>query len=285
MDGDLAVVGSPRANSAFPDTGAAYVFRWNGAVWTQQQKLTNTDVSPSNPMTALAGAARGNLIVVGSYNDDEAAPDAGGAYVFGFSTIQQQWYQQQELTASDARTGDEFGHSVATDAEVIVVGANNDDHDNSDPTEEKGSAYVYRFNGVIWEQEQKLTASDAGRGHQFGSSVAVDSGVIAVSAPNHNVATGAVYVFRFNGVSWIEEHRISASDAATGQRFGTSLALRGDILVVGAPGDDCQPGIDCGAAYVFRLHDGAWTEEAKIQSSDLVPNVFSVVPLRRTATW
>lgn len=110
-------------------------------------------------------------------------------------------------------------------------------------------------------------------GSAFGSAVAIKGDVLIVGAPEETLpglpAAGATYVFRLVGGAWVEEARLTAADAASGDRFGRSVAIATDVAVVGAPlDDDTFAGPDTGSAYVFRkAKGGAWAQEAKIRSS------------------
>src|SRR5882672_2370253 len=142
--------------------------------------------------------------------------------------------QLAKLVASDAAQADEFGTSVALDGEWSVIGKPQDD----ELADQSGAAYVYRRVGANWNQFQKLKASDAEFGDAFGFAVAIDGGVAAVGAihefPQGVFDAGSVYVFEWNGASWVETAKIWASDAAPQTHFGFSLALSGDRLLVGA---------------------------------------------------
>jgi hypothetical protein len=74
-------------------------------------------------------------------------------------------------------------------------------------------------------------------------------------------------VFRFDGTTWNEEAKLTASDGAAGDRFGFSVSVSGDVAIVAAFLDD-DAGTDSGSAYVFRFDGAAWNEEAKLAASD-----------------
>ena len=135
-----------------------------------------------------------------------------------------------------------------------------------------GSAYVYRFNGATWEEEQKLTASDAAAYDEFGISVSLSGDTVVVGAHIDDCTArlycGSAYVYRFNGETWEEEQKLTASDAAPNARFGGSVSLSGDTAVVGALDDGCAGGSNCGSAYVFRFDGNAWAEEQKLTALD-----------------
>lgn len=115
--------------------------------------------------------------------------------------------------------------------------------------------------------EAKLTAGDGVAGDQFGFAVAVSGDralVGAFGSSGGGDSSGAAYVFEFDGVSWTETAKLVASDASAEDLFGYAVALDGDRALVGAPGDDAE----AGAAYVFDLSGGGWTESAKLTASD-----------------
>jgi FG-GAP repeat len=172
--------------------------------------------------------------------------------------------KHQKLTASDAGAGDEFGGSVAISGDTIVVGARIDD----DGSEDSGSAYVFVRSGLTWFQQDKLNASDAGEGDEFGGSVAIDGDTVVVGAQWNDEGgddSGAAYVFVRSGTNWSEQAKLIATDP--GDRFGVSVAINDDTIVVGANWDD-DNGDKSGSAYVFVRSGTTWTEQQKLTASD-----------------
>ena len=183
------------------------------------------------------------------------------------------------LTASDASIGDFLGWSVAIHGDTAVVGAYGDD----DSGESSGAAYIFersQANPNAWEQVAKLTAGDAAAADFFGVRVAISGDTVLVSAygdDDSGSASGAVYVFeRLQGSpdAWSEVVKLTASDAAAGAVFGSSVAISGDTAVVGAHSALVQGlfyPVRTGAAYVFeRNHPvaNAWGEAAKLAPSN-----------------
>jgi len=159
---------------------------------------------------------------------------------------------ETKLTASDGAAGDYFGRSVAVDGDRIVVGA--ELHDG-----ETGAAYVYEWDGFDWTETATLTADDGEAGDRFGRTVAMEGERIVVAAERDSdgaSAAGAVYVFDWDGESWVETQKLAAGDPAQNTWFGQALALKGDRLAVGR----------MGAVYVFDL-DGTWSETQKLSSN------------------
>src|SRR5207249_480219 len=101
----------------------------------------------------------------------------------------------------------------------------------------------------------------------FGTSVAISGLTAVVSAPYRNNSTGAAYVFANSGGTCTQQAEFLASDAATEDFFGWSVALSGSTAVVGAPKHD-QGDQDTGVAYVFTGSAGIWTQRAELTASD-----------------
>ena len=157
--------------------------------------------------------------------------------------------QQAKLTDSDSASFDQFGRSVAIDADTALVGAPFEDDEGVDA----GAAYVFTRSGSSWNQQAKLTAGDAAARDQFGESVAVDGDTALVGAPledGEDLNAGAAYVFIRSGSSWIQQAKLTDRDGFAGDLFGRSVAIDGDTALVGAPNDD-DNGTNAGAAYVF----------------------------------
>ena len=184
------------------------------------------------------------------------------------------WTQQAQVTASDGKAHDAFGGSVAVSGRTIVVGA--PPHPYSPPNQGRGAAYVFVQSGGTWSQQAELTASDGAAGDAFGASVAVDGNTIVVGAPLHAVGLnqspgqGAAYVFVQSGGTWSQQAELTASDGASWDSFGNSVAVSGTTVVVGAVHHKAsginEPGP--GAAYVFVQSGGTWSEQAELTASD-----------------
>ena len=289
--GDIAVVGMPDdKDDSGDDPGEAFVFSRSADVWALKYKL-KSDGAVQDDGFGTSVAFDGETIVVGAPFDEGNVMGAGAAYVFtkplsgwagGTNTVD--LTETAKLTASDGVggvEGDQFGNSVAVDGDTVVVGA-----DWNEST--KGAAYVFtKPTGSSWASTNtaaKLTASDGKVGDYFGNSVAIDVDTIVVGAPGNqntvggtDVSTGAAYVFTKPGTGWATDTqtaKLTASDRAENDEFGYSVALDGDTIVVGAPGNQNTVGgtdVSTGAAYVFTKPGTGWatdTQTAKLTASD-----------------
>ncbi len=165
-----------------------------------------------------------------------------------------------EFIGTNGVASDQFGASLDLQGDTLVIGSR-----RLGPNPSQGYAIVYRQVGGTWQQEQKLTQSGGADGDAFGIDLALDGGVIAVGAFGADVGgsadAGVVVVFRHDGQDWIEEQVLSSSPPEAGAAFGSSVALDGDVLVVGASLDDAGGLADSGSATVFRWNGASWVEE------------------------
>jgi len=209
-------------------------------------------------------ALSGDTALVGSYG---ANAHQGAAYVFTRSGSA--WSLQQQLNPSDGAPGDRFGISVALSGDTALVGAY---YHTIGTNVRQGAAYVFTRSGTTWSQQAQLTASDGAANDEFGWSVALSGDTALVGAWKDNIDAnakqGSVYVFTRSGSTWNQQAKLTASDGAAGDQFGTSLALSGDTAVVGAYYDDVTGNQDQGSAYVFTRSGTTWSQQAHLIASD-----------------
>jgi hypothetical protein len=237
-------------------------------VFSQQQKLTASD-GAADDQFGFSVAISGETIVVGAFQDNVGGNAfQGSAYVFVREGAV--WSEQQKVTASDGEFGDQFGVSVAISGETIVVGAQGD-NGAVGPASNQGSAYVFVRTDAVWAQQQKLTASDGTADDFFGVSVAISGETIVVGAFSDdvgaNVRQGSAYVFVRAGAAWSEQQRLTASDGASNDSFGKSVAIDGETVVVGARSATVTHDAE-GAAYVFLRAGTVWSEQQKLTASN-----------------
>ncbi|WED61602.1 FG-GAP repeat protein [Vibrio alginolyticus] len=168
---------------------------------------------------------------------------------------------QSKIIASDGISNDLFGSSVAVSDEFSIVGASSDDS-------KKGAAYVYKNNGTEWVQVDKLTASDGVANDRFGFSIAMNADTAIIGSLADDNWKGAAYIFKYNGSEWVQVAKLTASDGSSGNRFGRSVAISGDIAIIGATSANGYKG----AAYVFKNNGSEWIQVAKLTASDGVSN-------------
>ena len=259
----------------------------------------------------------------GDENDD-SIPQAGAVYVF--ARIGDTWSQQAYIKASNTGRagapdefgdGDQFGYSLAlsADGDTLAVGAITEDsssrsigeNQQDDTLDASGAVYVFARAGETWSQQAYLKASNSEGGDLFGFAVGLsadgttlvassydeDGGTRVVNGPDDNLrgASGALFVFEFDGGTWRETAYLKGSRSERTDQLGYSVAISddGNTIAGGAGDEDCllpgvnPPGCDndspeeiganiwVGAAYVFVRQGNTWTEQAFVKASNPRP--------------
>ena len=240
-----------------PEQGLAAIFVLRGKKWEKQE-----DIIADGRRFGWCVAISGNAIIVGA----PELNDAGGAFVFHRSG--NNWKQVSKLVHQGRAKGDNFGEDVAIDRNTAIVGAAGIDGVGRD----SGAAYVYFREGNSWKQQAKLVPSDSAKGDAFGSSVFVlgNTAVIGSNGNTHDGVRfcGAAYVFTRRDGAWTEQAKLTASDAAKADRFGTAVSMSEKTIIVGAPFRDTEAKGDSGAAYTFLFDGNTWKEQGKLIPKD-----------------
>ena len=122
-----------------------------------------------------------------------------------------------------------------------------------------------------WNEQDSIVADDRATGDRFGRSVAI-SGDYAIVGSNLDddggLSSGSAYIFKRTGNTWTQQQKLTADDAAGSDYFGTSVAIDGDTVIVGASQD--SHGVSAGgSAYIFTRTGSTWTQQQKIIPTDL----------------
>lgn len=263
IDGDVALVGSRDDDHGGLAGGSAYIFRDNGLEWVEEQKLTASDAA-SFDVFGNAVSLSGNVALVGAHLDDDSGSGSGSAYVFRHDGSG--WIEEQKLVAADAAADDSFGYALSIHGNVALVGARYDDDSGANA----GAAYVFRHDGSTWVEEQKLVAGDGTAGDFFGAALSIHGDLALIGATGDDQrgdGAGAAYVFRFDGSSWSEEQKLTASDGRGGDEFAFSVAVGPGTAAIGAIHGRTDE-IDSGATYTYWFDGGVWVEEQKLVAGD-----------------
>ena len=235
---------------------------------------------------------------------NDNAEYAGAVYVFVRSGTN--WIQQAYLKASNTGAGDAFGESLALDGDTLIVGASYEDssttgvngNQSNNDFGAAGAAYVFVRTGTNWTQQAYLKASNSGAQDHFGWSVALSGDTAVVGAyleasgatgvngdQNDNGANGAgaAYVFVRDGTNWTQQAYLKASNTGNADRFGRSVGVSGNVVVVGAPNEDSNAigvngnqsnnsAANAGAAYIFVRNGTNWAQQVYLKASDVHAN-------------
>ncbi len=264
LDGNVAVVGAP--GSLFGRIGTVHIFRYNGSRWVEEQVLGGQGTSRGSSV-ALEGK-RLVLGVPGAYvRGGPSGNHAGAAEVFEYNGTT--WNLTHTLVANDPDAFDGLGSAVAISGNTILCGAPGEG-DNHLGILYMGAVYAFDFDGVRWNQVQKMRAISGSDNSQFGLEVQLQGDVAAIGAPWKDYNAGAVYVFRRKAGVWRQEEKMRSPWLGSHQDFGLTIALDGQYLVTTDHGRDTAGNFG-GAAYAYRYDGARWLPEPAFQGSQTVP--------------
>ena len=121
-----------------------------------------------------------------------------------------------------------------------------------------------------WSQRQKLTSTPRGVGAQHGNAVAINGNTMVAGARHDSTTAsqaGAAFIYVLNGGTWTQQAVLLAPDGALGDKFGHSVGISGDTVVVGSYNDD-SPLSNAGSAYVYVRSGTTWTFQQKLTAND-----------------
>lgn len=185
----------------------------------------------------------------------------GSVYVFNKNNLS--WIQSQKLVASDATTGDYFGHAISLEGDRALISAPKDFVINA---EESGVIYYFKLIDGQWHEQQIIIPSDPKVGDLFGFSIILQGDLAVVGAPGHfdDLTAGTVYVYQYLNNSWQELTKLQAPDGQLGDGFGFSLDLYQNKLLIGAPLQSAAAHVNSGSAYVYEQINETWQFKQKI---------------------
>jgi len=268
-DGNTALIGANNANVSMNIwAGQVYVFTRSGGTWSQSAILNASNAEDSGHFgESVALSGDGTTALIGAYMATAgASSSAGQAYIF--QNTGGSWSQRQILNASDMVSSAYFGHSVALSGNTAVIGAY---QARAGTTDSAGQAYVFTNTGGTWSQSAILKASDPAGYSWFGYTVALseDGGTAFIGAPwatgSKNYA-GKAYVFTNAGGTWSQSAVLSTPEVTDCDYFGSSLAVSGNIAVIGNVGDTLPS--TAGRAYIFQYDGESWYRTQVLNASD-----------------
>jgi hypothetical protein len=271
------VVGAYLDENIGAKSGFAYIFSYSDGIWKEQQKLVSQGGSLAVDYFGQCVDIHEDLIIVGAYRQQFRGYYRGAAYIFMKRQSDQVWTMTATLRPNDLtenRNNMMFGYCVQILNTTAVVGAYGDNFQGANT----GAVYIFQFkyfdqtNAIgEWVQTHKLIPRDARQQSNFGISIDLsreyvqkNSGyflsiVVGANLGRGNTAgTGAAYLFRSKVVSsstvstqWTQQSKLYAPDGSGEELFGTSVAIDGSLIAIGAP-DDPSRGTDSGSVYIFR---------------------------------
>jgi hypothetical protein len=279
ISGDTIVAGAPLHQVGDNHgQGTVYVFRKPAGGWrdkAEDAKLTVSNGAAQDSLGQSVGISGDTVVATAPARKVGDHDQQGAGYVFVKPPAG--WANETEtatLTAGDGRPQDALGIGNATSisGDVIVLGAGN--HDVGTAVDQ-GAAYVFVKPLQGWAsmiETVELRASDADAGDLFGFAVSISGHTVVVGAPFHRVGTtrqGAAYVYVEPIAGWVQTARgeqtaeLAASDGATNDRFGATVAVSGNRVIAGALLHQVGENQAQGGAYLFSKPAGTWKDASQ----------------------
>ncbi len=254
-DGVRIVVGAPHFSTDLGDhVGAVWVYDFNGTIWQPTGPIFVPDDPEAGDKFGYSVAINGDWLFVGAPFRAETAHLSGAVFVFRF--VDGQWRHHVSsspiVSESDVQDDVRFGMSLATDDDLLVIGAPNDSYEAL----RRGSVAVHRLEGSDWIHEERLVIPGNAVFAGFGESVDVDNGLVAVGAPYSGFPqSGSAWTFVFDSKQWqwgAASELTTSLPLSSGRAYGRSVSISGQTILVGAPGQS--------VCSVQEFSNGNWIE-------------------------
>jgi hypothetical protein len=216
----------------------------------------------------FATAIDGDVAAVGTPSDSSQVFLGGGAIVYRRNAGV--WEREAFLAPQGLYSFEQMPTALAVSGDTLVMTSV---LHQSVPTLYDGSAWVFvRSPDGTWTEQALLTGQEVGNGDFFGISAAIDGDTIVIGAwlddNDQGDDAGGAYVFTRSDGVWTQQAKLQPTDLRSQSRFGSSVAIHGDLIAVGANDATDEAGVPTGAVYVYRRTDGAWNQEAKLLAPD-----------------
>jgi len=248
IDGDYMVVGCPWNNGGGTDSGAAYIYERIAGVWTQVLKVSGAGIYV---YLGAAVAVSGTTIAIGN-------PDYGTYYgrVYVYERTGGTWVLQADIPSAF----EGFGHSIALDGDIMIVGPK---------TGGWNTARAYHRSGGVWTGKS-LNQTDVAGGDSFGCCVALRGNRALIGGPyddDGGSESGSAWFFEYDpiGGTWTQTLKVPNPDPYAGDHFGMGVAIDsgGELACIASPNDD-EGGSNVGALYIYEWTGATWSFVRKV---------------------
>jgi len=262
---DAGGIDGAQGNNFSSLSGAVYVFTRVGAAWSQQSFI-KASTNGAGDQFGYTVAVDGDTLAVAAPFEDSGATGVGGSQtdksalnsgaVYVFTRNSGVWAQQAYVKASDTHASDQFGLSLAIDADTLAVGAPyqdsaaGDDPDDAYTTYDSGAVYVFIRATGTWSEQARIKATAVHAGDHFGWSTALAGDTLLVGAPLEDSSatglvgdptdtrardSGAAYLFTRGNGAWTQDAYLKPSNTFTFAWFGYGVGLSGANIAVSSP--------------------------------------------------
>jgi hypothetical protein len=254
ISGSFAIVGSRGDQiGANANQGSATILQYNGTNWVHMQKLVDATGGAGDSF-GISVSISGNYAIVGAHFDDVGANDAQGSVsIFQYNGAS--WVLMQKITDPAGAANDFFGMGVSISGNHAIVGSPGVEPSN------RGSVLFYQYNGASWVLVLKTFTNSLAVDDMLGTSVSISGNFAVAGSPGYNSTAdnqGAANVYQYNGSTWILTQTLVDANGLANDKFGKSVSIADDHIIVGAPDATIASGNRRGAAIIFRYNGSSW---------------------------
>ncbi len=269
--GNVAAISAPKTKAAGKrGSGSVYLFRYIDGSWVQTQRLDEPPSPQTGNRFGYSVAMDGGTLAIGAFGYDGIQSNSGRVYLYE-ADDDGNWTLKTAFQSPTPRPNEHFGYNIALSGSHMAVATLHDQSNNN------GKVFLYQRQKDEWKAVQ--TIDIPGSSDRFGQTIVMDGDLLAIgSFGDDNECLrilandpGKVTLYRHDGTNWKKEDELQADNGDGSDRFGFSMALSGDTLVIGAICEDAlsnpkkNDGIQVGAAYVFTADNGKWRQRAYLK--------------------
>ena len=204
-------------------------------------------------------ASSNRHLLVGAPGDSESDWDSGAAWLYA---LQDEWSLVSALQPKVVESGARFGDAVALDGSWAAIGAPRSDGSGI----ASGAVHVFDGRSGSWQEAQRIEAPDGASGDFFGDSVALSGRWLAIGAwgdDDRGEKSGSVWIYHREREEWRPVQKIVPRELESRDRFGCSVELSGDWLLIGSSGWNTNQGAIC----TFKLEGAKWRKDRRLHAS------------------
>lgn len=263
IEGQRVAVGAPGADVS--NNGAVYVFEKSGATWSRTHKLLSAPTGlDADGQFGAAVKLIGNRMAVGEPAYDAPGPNSTGqgtVVIFDFDSASSAWVETTKLLDTDLVKSDQLGGGFAFGPDIVFA-------QRSYFGQGAREIIEFRNTGGVWAQtvitSSELVMPDLG----YSANLLV-AGVPSAKIGLYSSQGGVVVFDKIAGQPWQQASTlINSGNGATAERFGSAIAVKDGVAVIGVPYDDVDGDLQGGAAYVVRFDGTKWNVEKRLVPSD-----------------
>lgn len=264
IDNELIAIAALKFGGS--ESSKVYIFRFDGSQWVEEQ-IVYAVLNGNPDWFGQAIDINGDIIAVGRPIINQSS---GDIYIYKYDGAI--WQQQAILVPNNLPIYSRLGSSLSlSENNILVAGAYQSSFNGSNYV---GSVYAYQLNGNSWDFIERVVPSDYAASDRFGDEVSLRNGRLIASSTgddDNGSYSGSVYVFEFDGTSFLEKQKLLASNGFTDDFFGSKLSQNENFILITSSGAD-NAGLDQGAVYVFAHNGTSWNEREILVPDDIEDN-------------